>query len=105
VRIGINDKLIKADSTMALMPITDYIKRYYCRASKKNPLRVSPNLKSKIVNLKYSDCYFKCVDFKNNWIKVKSININDEGASVGKYYGWIMWNNGVKIILDYPYIF
>jgi len=96
--------IIEIDSTMITMSVVNHIKKYFCKASYKNPLRKNPDLKSKINNLNYSDCYFKCIEFKGNWIKVKRINVDNENATATQFTGWLMWNNGVKIILDYPYI-
>lgn len=104
VKIGLENKLIRKDSTMITMLLVDHIKKYYCKASSRNPLRKNPYLKSKIINLNYSDCYFMCIEFKDNWIKVKSIKVDGEDSTSTLYTGWLMWNNGTKIILDYPYV-
>ncbi|MPN27357.1 hypothetical protein SDC9_174788 [bioreactor metagenome] len=45
-----------------------------------------------------------CIEFKDNWIKVKSIKVDGKDATSTLYTGWLMWNNGANIILEYPYV-
>lgn len=100
VRIGNEEKYIMKDSTMKIRPINEYLKLYYCKATKVNPLREKPNAFARIMPVNYNDCYFKVLKFKGNWIKVESI-IDEENKH--SYVGWIMWKNKDKIVLDYPY--
>lgn len=101
VKIGNDEKLVMRDSTMKMMSIKEYLRIFYCKASKDNPLREEPNLNGRIIQLDYNDCCFRCLEIEGNWIKVESVN-DEENEQL--YADWLMWKNDGKIVLDYPYV-
>ncbi|WP_026998138.1 hypothetical protein [Flectobacillus major] len=103
VQIGSVLKLIEKSNTMMLLSLEDYILKYYCSASKQNPLKISPNEKSKSISVNFEDVGFICLEIKGDWVKVKC-NKECESCPNGKNIeGWIRWRRNDKIILKQYY--
>jgi len=103
VKIGSVYKLIEKSNTMEIISQEDYILKYYCSASKQNPLKISPNEKSKSITINFEDVGFVCLEIKGDWVKVKC-NKDCEGCPNGKnIIGWIRWRKDRKVILKQYY--
>jgi len=103
VQIGSALKLIEKSNTMMIISLEDYILKYYCSASEQNPLRISPNDKSKSITINYEDVGFSCLEIEGDWVKVRC-NRECESCPNGKNItGWIRWRRNGKLILKQYY--
>lgn len=103
VLIGDKPKLLKNSSTIKISSIEKYILNYYCKATKLNPLRITPDDKARIIKFDYENVSFSCVEIKGDWVRVECLK-QCEGCPEGKIIkGWIKWKNKNKIILKQFY--
>jgi hypothetical protein len=99
-KVGNSNKMIHKDSTLLEMSFEDYLKKYYCKASASNPLRVKPNINSEKIKANYSKLFFSCLKIKGDWTYVECL-----GRCSKPIRGWLRWKNDSSIILDVPYIY
>jgi hypothetical protein len=103
VKVGNSVKLIEKTKSMEFLTQEEYILKFYCTASKENPLKTSPNINSKNVNMDYDNTSFVCVEIKGDWVKVQC-NKECEGCPNNKKItGWIRWKSRDRIILKQHY--
>jgi hypothetical protein len=100
VKVGSANKLICKDSTILAISFEDYLKKYYCKASVSNPLRVKPNDNSEKVKANYGKLFFTCLKVNGDWIYVECFDCKSRPIK-----GWLKWRIGNSIILDTPYVY
>ncbi len=71
---------------------SDYILRFFSRATSANPLRIEPFDNAKVVeDLDYAEVNFRNVEVSGDWVKVVC-NRDCEGCSDnGGISGWLRW--------------
>jgi hypothetical protein len=100
VKIGNTYKLMHKDSTALAVPFEGYLKKYYCKVSALNPLRVKPNDNSEKIKIAYDKVFFLCLKINGDWIYIECLEC---GAKPIK--GWTRWRINNSIILDIPYVY
>ncbi len=76
----------------------EYLKTIYLSFdSRTNPLKESPSEQS-IVVYKYNDYFFKAIEVKGDWIKVKCSDC--KLCDKGDLTGWVKWKDGKKLLIE-----
>lgn len=100
VEINQNEKLInKKDKYIAMMSYEDFINSNLVKLNNETPLRKDNNQTSSII-INYKDYTYEPIEFKGEWLKLKSIKEID-GVEV---VGWVKWKNNNNILIEIAYI-
>ena len=98
-----NIKFIRKGRFMELINWHEYILRYFCMTDATNPVREEPSDNAAIINvIDYKDLSFRCLEVRNDWVRV-SCNTDCEGCPPNStVQGWIRWKrDGRRIIKQY----
>jgi hypothetical protein len=104
VRVGNSVRMIPKDASMEFLSWPEYILKFYCEASKENPLRSSSSDTSEVIKIDYERTGFKCLEINGDWVKVEC-DQECEGCPQGKKIkGWIRWKKDDNIILKQYFV-
>lgn len=96
---GTTGRISASDSNALLLTWEELLlKSYISFDPKSNPLRPNPSDQSNII-YPYNDYFFKVVEVKGDWIKVKC-NSDCKECEKGDLTGWIKWKEGDNFLIQ-----